>query len=546
MLLRELRHSHSYLLEVFLQLVCVDAHQLRAVILFAGTAVKTYCIAFGKLVALRIHTTIRKYPMKILLVFLTVIVPLMLFGCSESSPKLISNDNRDVPISSVSNITGDDSIPSVAKTDNEISIDIFEVADKLVNFAFSQVIDNADEDAVQVNYRLTSSTPRTPDWYASHLMIELTNSDGCDFNSLILPAAISSSNTITQLTDGLKWTEIEILAGDDYSFVINQSSNEIARGYLCAFNVDRGIDVELELLGEDSFADTIQSSEIGELLHPFVIYMSNEGYELDYLAWNTSWGNLPGRVLASSFVGGAAMHRYNKDGNPVDTFGFMLKDERETTCELDHALELEHQLWVTKFKELKLQEDESLSVIYCDSEMGSEGPVAVHLDIGHRVYEPTPTVPELTATVEARAANAEATRQVVIVAAEATATASTPTPEPMIGPAFEVDIPQGAAQSGTIVVEIQQHGAAGVHFVPDIVKITIGSTVSWTQDRRSASSSTSHSGQDESWDSGDLHKGPFDKGPASFDHRFDTVGCFTYESLYSGDTATGAICVVSE
>ena len=31
MLLRELRHSHSYLLEVFLQLVCVDAHGYRRI-----------------------------------------------------------------------------------------------------------------------------------------------------------------------------------------------------------------------------------------------------------------------------------------------------------------------------------------------------------------------------------------------------------------------------------------------------------------------------------------------------------------------------------
>ena len=31
MLLRELRHSHSYLLEVFLQFVCVDAHRYRRI-----------------------------------------------------------------------------------------------------------------------------------------------------------------------------------------------------------------------------------------------------------------------------------------------------------------------------------------------------------------------------------------------------------------------------------------------------------------------------------------------------------------------------------
>lgn len=112
------------------------------------------------------------------------------------------------------------------------------------------------------------------------------------------------------------------------------------------------------------------------------------------------------------------------------------------------------------------------------------------------------------------------------------------------GAAFEVDVPDGAAESGVVIVDIQTFGAEGTKFVPEILKITVGSTVKWTNDRKSASSATSHPGQEEEWDSGALSKGTFDKEPASFEHTFNTVGCFTYESQYSGDLNSGAICVV--
>jgi plastocyanin len=110
------------------------------------------------------------------------------------------------------------------------------------------------------------------------------------------------------------------------------------------------------------------------------------------------------------------------------------------------------------------------------------------------------------------------------------------------GAAFEVQVPDGPAESGVIIVDIQQQ-AAGTVFVPDVVKITAGSTVKWTNARKSASSTTAHPGQNESWDSGALSKGTFAKEPASFEYTFNTVGCFTYESQFSGDVATGAVCV---
>ena len=114
------------------------------------------------------------------------------------------------------------------------------------------------------------------------------------------------------------------------------------------------------------------------------------------------------------------------------------------------------------------------------------------------------------------------------------------------GAAFDVDVPDGPAESGLIIVDIQQRGAVGVVFEPDIVKITVGSIVKWTNSRRSASSTVADPGQDDSWASDSFSKGTFDKEPASFEYTFNIPGCFTYKSLFSGDTATGAICVVDE
>ena len=111
------------------------------------------------------------------------------------------------------------------------------------------------------------------------------------------------------------------------------------------------------------------------------------------------------------------------------------------------------------------------------------------------------------------------------------------------GAAFEVTVPDGPAESGVIDVQILSLGADGVIFDPDVIKITAGSTVRWLNDRRSASSSTAHPGQDEQWDSGAISKGPFDKEPKAFEHTFTIPGCYTYESQFSGDTATGAVCV---
>lgn len=114
------------------------------------------------------------------------------------------------------------------------------------------------------------------------------------------------------------------------------------------------------------------------------------------------------------------------------------------------------------------------------------------------------------------------------------------------GAAFDVEVPEGPAESGVIVVDIPQRGAEGTVFDPKIIKITVGSTVKWTNARRSASSTIADPGQADFWDSGSISKGTFDKEPAAFEYTFNIPGCFTYASQFSGDNATGAVCVVEE
>ena len=143
----------------------------------------------------------------------------------------------------------------------------------------------------------------------------------------------------------------------------------------------------------------------------------------------------------------------------------------------------------------------------------------------------------------AAAANAGRAATATALAAEGIVSEGVGSGELAQGAAFEVVVPDGAAESGVIIVEILTFGAEGTKFVPEIVKITAGSTVKWTNDRRSASSSTAHPGQADEWDSKAISKGTFDKEPASFEYTFNTVGCFTYQSQFSGDTNTGAVCV---
>lgn len=114
---------------------------------------------------------------------------------------------------------------------------------------------------------------------------------------------------------------------------------------------------------------------------------------------------------------------------------------------------------------------------------------------------------------------------------------ATPSPTPVV-----IDVPDGAvltdADSPTI-----QIGNVGA-FTPEVIKVKIGTTVLWENPRRSASSTASVEDSEEQWNSGAFSKGTFDTDPARFSHTFTVLGCHQYSSLFSGDSGTGAICVV--
>jgi plastocyanin len=126
-------------------------------------------------------------------------------------------------------------------------------------------------------------------------------------------------------------------------------------------------------------------------------------------------------------------------------------------------------------------------------------------------------------------------------AAKATATAlaqATPTPVPT---AVIIDVPDGPTLTDADNPTIQIGDNV---FEPDLIKVKVGTTVTWENPRRSASSTRSLEGEAEQWDSDALSKGTFDKEPARFTHTFTIPGCHKYGSFFSGETSRAAVCVV--
>jgi plastocyanin len=113
---------------------------------------------------------------------------------------------------------------------------------------------------------------------------------------------------------------------------------------------------------------------------------------------------------------------------------------------------------------------------------------------------------------------------------------ATPTPETV-----ELVAPEGPAltDADNPTINIADRGV----FDPEVILVKTGTTVTWLNGRRSASSSTSNEGEAEQWNSDAFSKGTFDKEPASFSHTFTIPGCHKYKSLFSGDVGEGAICV---
>lgn len=138
-------------------------------------------------------------------------------------------------------------------------------------------------------------------------------------------------------------------------------------------------------------------------------------------------------------------------------------------------------------------------------------------------------------TGEGSIASIQATRTSATSTALAGAT-PTPTPTQVV-----IEVPEGPTltDADNPTVQIGENV-----FTPALIKVVVGTTVTWENPRRSASSTKSLEGQAEVWDSGAMSKGTFATGPASFSHTFTIPGCHQYGSFYSGETSRGAVCVV--
>ena len=106
--------------------------------------------------------------------------------------------------------------------------------------------------------------------------------------------------------------------------------------------------------------------------------------------------------------------------------------------------------------------------------------------------------------------------------------------------AAEIEVPEGAALEGEARVLL----ADTYFFEPEVIKVKVGTKVIWENPRSSASSARSFEGEAEQWDTGALWKPSFGGDECCGEHTFTIVGCHRYRSEFSGDTATGAVCVV--
>ena len=120
--------------------------------------------------------------------------------------------------------------------------------------------------------------------------------------------------------------------------------------------------------------------------------------------------------------------------------------------------------------------------------------------------------------------------------ARATAIAVGGTPEEPI------DAPEGAVLSGEVAIKLGNSGRMD----PAVVKVTVGTTITWTNQERSAHATKADPGQDEQWDSGDLSRKVTDEENKSFSHTFTIPGRYAYGSNISGDRGRGTVFVVEE
>ncbi len=106
--------------------------------------------------------------------------------------------------------------------------------------------------------------------------------------------------------------------------------------------------------------------------------------------------------------------------------------------------------------------------------------------------------------------------------------------------AEEIELPEGPALEGEATVIM----ADTDEFDPPVIKVKVGTTVTWENPRGSPTSARSFEGEAETWDTGELWKSAFNPEVCCGSHTFAVVGCHRYRSEFSGDTAIGAVCVV--
>ena len=105
-----------------------------------------------------------------------------------------------------------------------------------------------------------------------------------------------------------------------------------------------------------------------------------------------------------------------------------------------------------------------------------------------------------------------------------------------------INAPDGTAASGEVTVDIMTTGK----MIPSVLKITPGTTVTWTNTERTGHSTKSDPDQDEEWDSLSLARGPLDKEQKQFSHTFTIPGRYTYGSRVFGDFSLAVVFVIEE
>ena len=106
--------------------------------------------------------------------------------------------------------------------------------------------------------------------------------------------------------------------------------------------------------------------------------------------------------------------------------------------------------------------------------------------------------------------------------------------------AQEIEVPDTPALEGEATVVMADPSA----FDPPVIKVKVGTTVTWENPRGSPTSATAFDDAAEQFDTGELWRSSFNPEYGSASHTFQVVGCHRYRSEFSGDTAIGAVCVV--